>query len=140
MVMAGKGTMEDIGTEMPVLYGKLMAEMSAQGLQMTGAPFSHYRSFDEISGITEYLAGIVVSGKARDAGDIKAVKYPAMDVIQAIHTGPYEELQTSYGKLMEYIALNQLKVTGEAFEFYFTEPSQEPDITRWQTMIAFPLK
>jgi AraC family transcriptional regulator len=63
-----------------------------------------------------------------------------MDVIQAIHTGPYEELQTSYGKLMEYIALNQLKVTGEAFEFYFTEPSQEPDITRWQTMIAFPLK
>jgi effector-binding domain-containing protein len=140
LVIPGKGTMKEMSAQMSDLYGKLMAEMGAQGLQMTGAPFSHYLSFDQASGVTEYLAGIHVSGKGKDAGTIKAVNYPEMEVIQAIHTGPYDDLHLSYNKLMEYIAVNQLKITGEIIEFYFTDPSQEPDVTKWQTLIAFPLR
>jgi AraC family transcriptional regulator len=122
------------------LYGKLMTDMESQGLQMAGAPFCHYLSFNVETGITEYLAGIPVSVKGKDAGVIKAVSYPEMEVIQAMHTGPYDDLQLSYNKLMEYIAVNQLKVTGVTFEFYLIDPSQEPDVTKWQTLIAFPLK
>jgi effector-binding domain-containing protein len=140
LVIPGKGTMKEMSAQMSDLYGKLMAEMGVQGLQITGAPFCQYRSFDQLSGVSEYLAGIHVYGKGKDAGDIKAVNYPGIDVIQAIHTGPYNELQLSYGKLMEYIAINQLKITGETFEFYFTDPSNESDVTKWQTLIAFPLR
>jgi effector-binding domain-containing protein len=41
---------------------------------------------------------------------------------------------------MEYIAVNQLQITGENFEFYFTDPAIEPDVTKLQTLIAFPLR
>lgn len=140
LVISSKGTMEEMSTQMPDLYGKLMAEMETQGLQMTGAPFCHYLTFDQSSGISEYLIGLPVSGKGKDAGDVKAVNYRQMEVIQAIHSGSYDDLQTSYNKLMDYIALNQLMITGETFEFYLTDPSQEPDITKWQTLIAFPLR
>jgi effector-binding domain-containing protein len=140
LVIPGKGTMGEMSAQMSDLYEKLMTEMGIQGLQITGAPFCQYLSFDQLSGESEYLAGIHVSRKGKDAGNIKAVSYPGMEVIQAIHTGPYDELQLSYSKLMEYIAVNQLKITGENFEFYFTDPSQEPDVTRWQTLIAFPLR
>jgi AraC family transcriptional regulator len=117
-----------------------MAEMGSQGLQITGAPFSHYLSFDQASGVTEYLVGIHVSGKGKNSGIIKAVNYPEMQVIQAIHTGPYEDLHVSYARIMEYIAVNKIQITGETIEFYFTDPSQEPDITKWQTLITFPLR
>lgn len=140
LVIPGNGTMEEMSTQMSDLYGQLMAEMGSQGLQITGAPFSHYLSFDEVSGVTEYLSGIHVSGKGKNAGIIKAVNYPEMQVVQAIHTGPYEDLHVSYAKLMEYIAVNKIQVTGETIEFYFTDPSQEPDITKWQTLITFPLR
>jgi len=140
LVIDSKGSMTEMSSQMSELFQKLMMEMKTQGLQMTGAPFCQYLSFDQVSGISEYLTGIHVSGKGKDAGVVKAVNYPEMEVIQAIHTGPYEDLQTSYNKLMEYIAVNQLMVTGETFEFYFTDPSQEPDITKWQTLIAFPLR
>ncbi len=140
LVIDTKGTMQEMSNQMPQLFEKLYAEMEKQGLQITGAPFCHYLSFDQASGISEYLTGIHVSGKGKDAGEVKAVNYPEIEVIQAIHSGPYDDLKTSYNKLMEYIAVNQLQITGENFEFYFTDPAIEPDVTKLQTQIAFPLR
>ena len=140
LVIKTKGTMQEMSQQIPQLYGKLYAEMNKQGLKITGAPFCHYLTFDQASGISEYLTGIHVSGKGKDAGDIKAVNYPDMEVIQAIHYGPYADLMKSYNKIMDYIAVNQLRITGESLEIYTTDPSLQPDITKLQTLIAFPLK
>lgn len=140
LVIKTRGTMQEMKENIPRLFEKLYAEMSKQGLQLTGAPFCHYLTFDQTSGISEYLTGIQVSGKGKDAGDVKAVNYPAMDVIQAIHYGPYDDLMSSYNKIMDYIAVNQLKITGESLEIYNTDPSLEPDVTKLQTIIAFPLR
>ena len=140
LVIKTRGTMQEMSAQIPQLYEKLYTEMYKQGLQITGAPFCHYLTFDQASGISEYLTGIHVSGKGKDAGDIKAINYPAMDVIQAIHYGPYADLMNSYNKIMEYIAVNQLKITGENLEIYYTDPSLEPDVTKLQTVIAFPLR
>jgi effector-binding domain-containing protein len=140
LVIKTRGTMQEMSQQIPQLYEKLYAEMNKQGLQITGAPFCHYLSFDQASGISEYLTGIHVSGKGKDAGDIKAVNYPSMDVIQAIHYGPYDDLMNSYNKIMDYIAVNQLKITGQNLEIYYTDPSMEPDVTKIQTLIAFPLR
>lgn len=132
--------MEEMSQLIPQIYEKLFKEADKQGLQITGAPFCHYLSFDQASGISEYFTGIHVSGKGKDAGEIKALSYPAMDVIQAIHYGPYSDLMTSYNKIMEYIAVNQIMITGENLEIYNTDPSLEPDVTKLQTLIAFPLR
>jgi effector-binding domain-containing protein len=140
LVIKSRGTMQEMKENIPQLFERLYAEMNRQGLIITGAPFCHYLTFDQTSGISEYLTGIHVSGKGKDAGDIKAVNYPAMDVIQAIHYGPYSDLMNSYSKIMDYIAVNQLKITGESLEIYNTDPSLEPDITKLQTLIAFPLR
>jgi len=140
LVINSKGTMEEMSNQMPIIFDKLYKEMDAQGLQITGAPFCYYRSFNQSSGISEYLTGIHVSGKGKDAGDIKAVSYGSMDVIQAVHSGPYSDLMTSYNKIMDYIAVNQIIISGGNFEFYLTDPSMEPDITKLQTIIAFPLR
>jgi len=86
------------------------------------------------------ICGIPVAGKGKNAGDVVAKQYLETPVAQAMHTGPYEEFVRSYTILMEYIQSNEINVNMEAFEFYHTDPIMEPNVTRWQTLIAFPLK
>jgi effector-binding domain-containing protein len=140
LVIPGSATMEEMGEQMGMLYGKLMEEMTLQQLEMAGAPFSHDLSWDPETGVTEYLAGLQVASMGRSTDEITAKKYKEIKVVQAIHSGPYPELGISYQKFMKYLGENQIEVTGESFEFYLTDPMQEPDVTKWQTIIAFPLK
>jgi effector-binding domain-containing protein len=140
LVVRSEGTMDQYATQMDASFGMLMKAMQSQGLQSAGAPFCQYLTFDEETGITTFLTGIPVNSKGKDEEGVMAKKYPEIKVIQAMHTGPYEELMASYQKFMEHIAANQIETTQEAFEFYFTDPTMEPNVTKWQTLIAFPLK
>jgi len=136
----GAGTMETIGVQLGELYGLIYAEVEKQELQVIGAAFVHYLDFDESTGHSNYRAGFMVDRAGSNAGEVVAVEYPAMEVVQAIHTGPYEEFTNSYDKFDKYITSNALEVSGEAFEFYVTGAMTESDNSKWETLIAFPLK
>ena len=140
LVADGAGTMETIGEQLGELYGLLYAEAGKQQLEIAGAPFVHYLDFDESTGFSNYRAGIVVNKLGSDAGTVKAVTYPEMEVVQAVHTGPYEEFSTSYDELGAYILAKKIQVSGEAFEFYQVGMMAESDPSLWETLIAFPLK
>ena len=140
MVADGAGTMETIGEQLGVLYGMIMMEVGKQNLQIAGAPFVHYLDYDEATGHSNYVAGIPVLKTGDNSGQVYSRTYDEMKVVQAIHTGPYEEFTISYGLLDQYIQSNPIDLTGEAFEFYLTDPGTEPDQTKWQTIIAFPVR
>ena len=140
LVADGAGTMQTIGEQLGELYGLLFAEAGKQQLEIIGAPFVHYLDYDESTGFSNYRAGVVVNKGGSDAGRIKAVSYPEMQAVQALHTGPYEEFTSSYDLIGAYIESNNIQVNGEAFEFYQTGMQLESDPALWETLIAFPLK
>jgi len=140
LVTDGAGTMETIGEQLGVLYGMLFAEAAKQQLEIRGAPFVDYLDFDESTGYSNYRAGVVVNRNGNDAGTVKAVSYPEMSVIQALHTGTYDDFSISYDELDTYIQTNSLNVAGNVFEFYLVGMMTEPDPSKWETLIAFPLK
>jgi effector-binding domain-containing protein len=140
MVIGASGTMDQFGEQMSRLFPKLAAEVERQGLQMSGVPFSHYLSYNRETGVSRYLCGIPVASPGKNSGEFRARAYPEIKVLKAIHTGPYEGFIDSYGTLMDYIAENEIPVTMEAFEFYLTDPLQDPVQTRWKTLLAMPLK
>ncbi len=140
MVARGSGTMETIGQDLRRLYGMIMMEVENQQLDMAGAPFVHYLDYDEATGFSNYLAGIPVAKTGKISGEVGPLSYDEMKVVQAMHTGPYEEFVISYGQLDTYIKSNALDVTGEGFEFYLNDPVSEPDASKLQTIIAFPLR
>jgi len=139
LVTDGAGTMETIGEQLGVLYGLLFAEAGKQQLEITGAPFVHYLDYDESSGFSNYRAGIMVNKMGKDAGQVKAVSYPEMQAVMALHTGPYEEFTSSYDQIGAYIEDEGVQVSGEAFEFYQTGMESESDPALWETLIVFPL-
>jgi AraC family transcriptional regulator len=140
MVSEGGGTMETIGQQLGELFGGIYAEIEKQQLQVAGPAFVHYLDYDEATGFSNYRAGFQVASQGKSSGKVKAASYPEMKMVQAMHTGPYEEFSSSYEKLDEYIQENGLEVSGEAFEFYVTGMMTESDPDKWQTLIAFPLK
>jgi effector-binding domain-containing protein len=140
LVIGAKGTMDQFALQMSEMFPKLSMEVDAQGLQMAGPPFTHYLTYDEATGITEYLCGIQVTTEGTSTGEIMAKAYTEIPVIKAMHTGPYEEFERSYKIMMEYFEREGLTMTMEAFEFYYTDPRTEPLTTKWQTLIAMPLK
>jgi effector-binding domain-containing protein len=140
MVIPGKGTMEEIAAMMGELYAKIDAGIEAQGLEMNGAPFCHFLSFDMETEISEFLAGIPVSSRGNDSNEVFAKEYGEMEVIQAMHYGPYDEFRFSYEKITDYIQANELEAVFESIEFYYTDPVAEPDVRKWRTLIVFPLK
>lgn len=58
LVLRDRATMNEMSARMGDLLGKLMEESGSQGLQITGAPFSQYLSFDQVTGVSDYLVGI----------------------------------------------------------------------------------
>jgi effector-binding domain-containing protein len=140
MVAEGAGTMETIGQQLGDLYGLVYAEVEKQDLQVAGPAFVHYLDYDEATGFSNYRAGFMIDKAGKDGGEVVAVVYPEMQVVQAMHTGPYEEFSSSYDKMDKHIQSNGLEVSGEAFEFYVTGMMTEADNSKWETLIAFPLK
>jgi effector-binding domain-containing protein/uncharacterized protein YndB with AHSA1/START domain len=140
MVAEGAGTMETIGQQLGDLYELIYAEVEKQGLQVAGPAFVHYLDYDEATGFSNYRAGFMIDKAGKDGGEVVAVVYPEMQVVQAMHTGPYEEFSSSYDKMDKHIQSNGLEVSGEAFEFYVTGMMTEADNSKWETLIAFPLK
>jgi AraC family transcriptional regulator len=140
LVADGAGTLEAIGEQMGELYPLLFTEAGLQQLEITGAPFAEYLDFDESTGFSNYRAGIVVDKAGSDAGVVKAVAYPEMEAVQAIHTGPYEDFVSSYEILEAYIQEHGIQTNGKVFEFYRVGMESESDPALWKTLIAFPIQ
>ena len=140
LVARGSGSMDEIGQLLGELYGKVFEAVGSQQLTMDGQAFAHYLDVDEATGFSTLQAGVIVQRPGEDLGDLLAVTYPEMKVVQALHTGPYEQFRDSYEKMGAFIAEQGLAITGESFEFYKVGMQDTPDASRWQTLIAFPLK
>ncbi|MFZ5941217.1 MAG: GyrI-like domain-containing protein [Bacteroidota bacterium] len=138
MVVAGEGTMEEMGPAMGTYFAQLSGAIQNQGLQVSGAPFCQYLEYDPVTGITKYLVGMPVAKAGKNEGAVMAKTYPEMKVLQAVHTGPYEELYLSYDDFNSYFQSNGITPKGQAFEFYLNDPMVVKFPTGLETLIAFP--
>jgi hypothetical protein len=140
MVIPASGTMQEIAELMQVKFPLLGETIGRQGLEMNGPAFAHYLNYDAETGLSDVLLAMPVKEAGASAGEVRPRYYDTIEAVAATHTGKFEYLMSSYETLSEYVAANNLEVTGEAFEVYLTSPLESPDPMTWKTMIAFPLK
>jgi effector-binding domain-containing protein len=140
MVIKEGSNLEDLSAAMESMFGRLMSEVQAQELIINGPAFADYLDMDMSTGDVTLVVGVPVAEAGKASGDVVPVAYNEMQVVTAIHTGSYDGLHDSYGKMQAYVYHEGLEVTGEAFEFYLVDPMSEPDPAGWKTRISFPLK
>jgi effector-binding domain-containing protein len=129
--------------------GEVFAWLSARGVAPAGAPFFKYNVIDMMREL-EVEVGVPVAAAVAGEGDVLSGVLPAGRYATVLHVGHPDELMEATRALLDWAAgqgLNWAMSPGDTgedrwvsrLEFYLTDPSQEPDMNKWETQLAFRL-
>ncbi|MBN1198641.1 MAG: SRPBCC family protein [Bacteroidales bacterium] len=131
---------ETYGNVMGKGYGELMNFIKMKRLSPKGHPFAIYESWDSVTQFSVFDMGIAVEWADGGKGRITLSEIPAQKVVMADYFGPYEKTASVYKALDKYIEQGGLEIIGNPWEIYITDPMTEPDTSKWNTQILFPVK
>lgn len=127
---------------------EVFAWLGTHGLEPAGAPFFKYNLID-MDRELEVEAGVPVAAAPDGDEHVVAGVLPAGRYATAVHVGHPSELTEATGALLDWAARQGLRWDvapadggerwGCRLEIYLTDPSQEPDMSKWETQLAFRL-
>ena len=139
--MAAVGSLAD---RIPEIFGRL----GARGIAPAGPPFFRYHVID-MSRELLVEAGVPVVSAVDDDGEIRGGILPGGRFAVMTHTGPPDTLVAATAALLEWAEAHGLawdvahvdegEKWGCRMESYLTDPAEQPDMTQWQTQLAFRL-
>jgi effector-binding domain-containing protein len=128
--------------------GEVFDWLGARGLKPAGPPFFRYNVIDMAREL-EMETGVPIATAVDGDDDVVAGVLPAGRYATVIHTGHPSELVKVTGALLDWAAEQGLtwdmspsedgEWWGARLEFYLTDPAEEPDMSKWQTQLAFRL-
>ncbi|MDH6707738.1 DNA-binding transcriptional MerR regulator [Kitasatospora sp. MAA19] len=119
--------------------GELHGFTTARGLRTTGpigGLFANELLQDERG---EALVFIPVDGEVRPVGRIDAVVVPGAELAVAVHRGPLQTIDLTYGDLGTYAARHEIGVDGPLREFYLRSPLDAAEDDQWVTEVGWPI-
>jgi len=129
--------------------GEVFAWLGARGVAPAGAPFFKYNVIDMAREL-EVEAGVPVATAVEGEAQVMSGVLPAGRYATITHVGHPDALIEVTKSLLDWAAGQGLKWdmspgdNGEErwvsrLEFYLTDPSQESDMNKWETQLAFRL-
>jgi effector-binding domain-containing protein len=120
-------------------YGAVLGAVRQQHAQLSGPPFALYRGTP--SDVVDVEAGFPLDAPLPGAGDggVTAGSLPAGPAYEALHIGPYEDLEKTYQALIARMAAEAVAPAEEMWEYYLSDPGTEPDPARWKTLVVWPV-
>lgn len=127
--------------DMPEFFGRayhaVMKAVTAAGVSVVGPPFGFYPSMPTETVAIE--AGFPISSAIDETDDVHNLELPGGTAIVTIHVGPFETLEGTYNRLMEWAEARGHRLAEAMWEQYLTDPEVEPDTSKWQTKIVWPV-
>jgi effector-binding domain-containing protein len=117
-------------------FSTVMAAVQVQGASPAGPPFALYRGMPGET--VDVEAGFPVTGNFTETGGVGKGTLPETDAFEAIHTGPYDTLQQTYGAIQQRIIAEGLTPADMMWEYYLSDPGTQPDPQQWQTKVIWP--
>lgn len=133
---------QDLGAKLGYIFGEVSKFVEANKLQCTGVPFAIYHNWD-MENYIRIEGGIPVSEKTKKKPEQKNIifkEFPTVKSLQVMHIGSYESSIVPHEEIDKYIEEYKLEKEGNCIEHYITDPSNEPDTSKWQTLIVYPIK
>ncbi|GHH69279.1 DNA gyrase inhibitor [Promicromonospora soli] len=129
---------------------ELVGWLAERGTHPVGPPFFRYHVIDMTTRLV-VEGGFPVPDDAvlASAGDVAVGVIPAGRYVTTVHHGHPDQLVDVTGALLSWAAAEGLPFdrhdtdAGDAwagrFEFYLTDPAEQPEMAEWDTELAFKL-
>lgn len=142
LYLADSAAATEAATKLGVAYGQIGGFMQANGFKQVGAPMAITRRFDDATGFWEFDAAIPVDKREpvppADSPVKAAMSYSGW-AVRATHTGPYENMEPSYAKLIAFKTAAGFGDNGNSWEHYVVDPTTvAPE--QIKTDIYWPIK
>jgi effector-binding domain-containing protein len=116
---------------------EVLAAVAAQGLQATGAWFTHH--FRRPAETFDFEVGVPVAGEIAPVGRVRPGHLPAARVARTVHVGGYEDLGAAWGELATWITASGHRPAVELWEHYTLGPESGEAPQAWRTELVQPL-
>jgi effector-binding domain-containing protein len=130
----------DIEKKMGQMFGEIMDLQKKAKFEFAGAPMTKYLKWDEANKFTVFEDCVPVDREVAVKGRVQYKVLPATRAVMGTHFGAYDKTMYLYTALDEYIKENNLVESGGPIEEYITDPMSQPDTSKWQTNVYFPIK
>lgn len=119
-------------------FGALAAALARQGVPPMGPAFARY---DGPPGdVAELEVGFPVAAEIDPDGDVVPSSLPAGTAATLEHRGPYDDLGTSWARLVEWADAEGHERGSVLWETYVTEPSPDADPADMVTELTWLLR
>jgi AraC family transcriptional regulator len=128
----------EIGPKMMQILQEVIGYVMMSGGEMAGHPYSLYHSFDIDS--VEFEGGMPVAAAMEETETIKVSGIPGGKAAFALHVGPYEKLEETWKALEAWLDESDHERADLCWEYYLSNPVEEPDPAQWKTELYWLLK
>ncbi len=127
----------ELGMKYGMMFGEIMGHLGGPD-KLGGAPFSHWVNWNP-EGYSTFEACIPVTEEVAGTDRVVFNTIPAGKALKYNHLGGYDQVSEPYMSITEYFENGGSVQTGGPWEVYVTDPSMEPDTSKWLTEIWFPI-
>ncbi len=136
-------TMQTLAAAIDRGFPELFGWLAACGLAPGGAPFIRYLRIDMDAELDIELA-VPMEGDVATDDRVRAGELPAGRYVVMLHVGSYDGLIDANAALQDWAEEHAVRwrkehgsTWGGRVERYLTDPSAEPDPSRWETELAY---
>jgi effector-binding domain-containing protein len=128
----------EIGASLQEILPEIWSYLQRLGVQPSGPPFTRYHGLDGNQADIE--SGMPVAEPVEGEGRITPGELPGGTVLTTVHFGPYEKLPEAHDALHIWLRDQNKEPAGPQWEFYWTDPGQEPDPYKRKTELVWPIR
>lgn len=134
--------MDDIAPSMKECFGKLKTLSQESDIKFEKT-LSLYHDFDFTKPNCDYTAGIIANPVDLDSGSgFYNGSLESQKAIKITFTGDYKHIGNAWSAAYTYARHKKISIKKkqDPFEFYLTDPEQEPDPNKWVSEVYLPIK
>jgi effector-binding domain-containing protein len=138
-------SMDDLGSVVPPLTGQVFDWLADRGIRPAGPPFWRYVVVDMDADL-ELETGVAIASAVDSDERIRTGVLPGGRYATVVHKGHPDTLVSATRNLLDWAEQRGLewdangKAWGCRLEEYLSDPAEVPDMSQWETRLAFRLR
>ncbi len=125
--LAGSGKWDNAFETIVNAFKTVNAYLTKAGIKPSGPPMTIYTQTNDTSFQFQAAVPVAEPPKDKPAGDIAVGKTTAGRAFKFIHRGSYDDMDTTYDAITNFLDEKQLDATGLFVEKYITDPVSTPE-------------